>query len=139
MHGTRDYTFSHGSRHTDTDIDTLTHCVGLEPIVRGASYGLDYSQHVGLDKLEYVRVVAWVDFDGLAEVGPGGRHALAAFVMYCAAAERLNAAVAEQAAELYSIAAVAQDVKQSLTVGTPKHEAWLDIVKVLATLNPDNA
>ena len=69
MHGTRDYTFSHGSRYTDTDTDTLTHCVGLEPIVRGASYGLDYSQHVGLDSLEYVRVVAWVDFDGLAEVG----------------------------------------------------------------------
>jgi hypothetical protein len=59
--------------------------------------------------------------------------------MYCAAAERLNAAVAEQAAELYRIAAVAQDVKQSLTVGTPKHQAWLEIVKVLATLNPDNA
>jgi len=59
--------------------------------------------------------------------------------MYCAAAERLNAAVAEQAAELYRIAAVAQDVKQRLAAGSPKHEAWLEIVRVLATLNPNNA
>lgn len=93
---------------------------------------------IGIESLSATELSVYIA-DGLAEVGPGGRHALAAFVMYCAAAERLNAAVAEQAAELYRIAAVAQDVKQRLAAGSPKHEAWLEIVRVLATLNPNNA
>lgn len=93
---------------------------------------------IGIEKLSGTELSAYVA-DGLAEVGPGGRHALAAFVVNSAAAGRLNAAVAEQAAELYAITAVAQDVNQCVNSASVKHQAWQEIVKVLATLAPERA
>ena len=54
------------------------------------------------------------------------------------AADRLNAAVAEQAAELYALTAVAQSVMQSVAAGSAAQSVWLEIVRVLATLSPSD-
>lgn len=74
--------------------------------------------------------------DGLAEVAAGGRHALAAFVVNSPAACRLNAALAEQAAELYAVTVVAQDVKKTVRSDSPARVAWQEIVTLLAALDP---
>ena len=92
---------------------------------------------LGVECLSSTELSAYVA-DGLADVGPGGRHALAALVVNSPAADRLNAAVAEQAAELYALTAVAQSVAQGLAAGSPAQSAWREIVRVLATLSPSD-
>jgi MoxR-like ATPase len=70
--------------------------------------------------------------DGLAEAPIGGRHALAEFIMRSPALPRLNAAVAEQVAELYRLVAMAQDIKQTVAVSSAPSKTWDAIVLVLA-------
>lgn len=72
--------------------------------------------------------------DGLADAPPGGRHALAVHLFESGAASRLSAAVAEQAADLYSEAVVAQDVVESVDNGSLRHLAWKRVVEVLGQL-----
>lgn len=76
--------------------------------------------------------------DGLAEAPIGGRHALAEFIMQSPALPRLNAAVAEQAAELYRLVAMAQDVKQNVQVGSTPSNTWDAIVRILARQPEDS-
>ncbi len=92
---------------------------------------------MGLDGLSGTELSAYIA-DGLAEAPPGARHALAAFVVSSPAAARLNAAVAEQAAELSVMSSVAQHVEASPPAGSAKHSAWQQITKVVASLVPDH-
>ena len=57
--------------------------------------------------------------------------------MESAAASRLVAAVAEQCAELYTIAATAQEVHESVGSKSVRHCVWQRIVQTLARLAPD--
>ncbi len=88
---------------------------------------------LGLDSLSGIELSAYLA-DGLAEAPPGGRHALAMFALSSPGASRLNAAVAEQAAELSVIPTVAQSVSQSVESSSAKHRAWVEIEKVIASL-----
>lgn len=90
---------------------------------------------VRIAQLSRIELSAYVA-DGLAEAGLGGRHALAAFVINSPAAARLNAAVAEQVAELYAITVVAQVAVKNVRHDRPDHEAWKQIVKFLAACTP---
>ncbi len=92
---------------------------------------------MGLEGLSGTELSAYIA-DGLAEAPPGARHALAAFVVNSPAAARLNAAVAEQAAELSVMSSVAQSVSIAVLAGGQEHSAWQEIAKVLAALAPDH-
>lgn len=74
--------------------------------------------------------------DALAQIAPGGRHALATFLFASGAAGRLIAAVAEQAAQLYALVETPQDVHESVPSRGPRHETWQRVVAVLAELDP---
>lgn len=86
-------------------------------------------------ELETVEFSAFLA-DALAEAPPGARHALAVHLFESGQAARLGAAVADQAAQLYAHAAVAQDVSETLASGSPRHLVWQELVRVLATLPP---
>ncbi len=86
-----------------------------------------------LPKLSAEEVSAYVA-DGLAEATPGGRHALATYVIDSPVSGRLNAAIAEQVADLYAATIVAQDLHESIGTGSPRHRTWLSIVEALAEL-----
>lgn len=74
--------------------------------------------------------------DALAESAPGARHALAVHLFESGQAGRLSASVADQVAQLYAQAALAQDVTETLASGSPHHLVWQELVRVLATLPP---
>lgn len=72
--------------------------------------------------------------DALASLPVGGRHALAVHLMESGAAGRVLAAVAEQLADLYKVAAVAQDIRTGLVSKSRRHEAWDSVVACLSSL-----
>ena len=76
--------------------------------------------------------------DALAHLPSGGRHALAVHLMECGAAARMIAAVAEQAAGLFTLVCTQQNLKQFVTAGSANHRAWQAIVKQLADIAADN-
>jgi hypothetical protein len=84
-----------------------------------------------LDKQEFSTVVS----DCLAALAPGARHALAEHLFECAAAGRLVAAVAEQAAEWYAVTVTPQNINETVHGGGPRHKVWTRIVALLAGLN----
>ncbi len=81
---------------------------------------------------------AWVA-DGLAEAPAGARHALALHVLGSPAVARLNAAIAEQVAELAGLPLVAQDVSTQVPAGKALHKVWQRIEELLAGLDPADA
>ena len=83
-----------------------------------------------LSMQEYSAYVA----DGLAEAKPGAAQALAVFVLGADNVDKLIAAVAEQAADLYATVTVAQDIAQGLRAGSDKHKAWQTATAELAKL-----
>jgi hypothetical protein len=87
-----------------------------------------------LDKQEFSTVVS----DCLAALAPGARHALAAHLFESAAAGRLVAAVAEQAAEWYAVAATPQNIRLTVHSGGPRHKVWRKVVALLAGLDKDD-
>lgn len=97
-----------------------------DPLVRA----LRAAQIDSLKPAELSTVVA----DSLASLPVGARHALAAAIFECGAAGRLVAAVAEQCAALYALAATPQDVQESVAAGTRRHVVWQRLVSRLAGL-----
>ena len=87
-----------------------------------------------LDKQEFSTVVS----DCLAALVPGARHALAAHLFESAAAGRLVAAVAEQAAEWYAVTATPQNVNETVQGGGSRHKVWTRVVAVLAGLDKND-
>jgi hypothetical protein len=87
-----------------------------------------------LDKQEFSTVIS----DCLAALAPGARHALAAHLFESAAAGRLVAAVAEQAAEWYAVTAVPQNIQETVHGGGARHKVWMKIVSLLAGLDKDD-
>jgi MoxR-like ATPase len=73
--------------------------------------------------------------DCLAGLPAGARHALAAHLFESGAAGRLLAAVAEQAAEWYSVVATPQEIHETVHAGGPRHRVWQRIVARLAALD----
>jgi MoxR-like ATPase len=88
------------------------------------------SQIDGFAPAEFSAIVA----DSLASLCPGARHAAAAALFEYRAAGRLVAAVAEQCAALYSLAATPQDVTETLASHSERHRVWQTIVCWLAQL-----
>lgn len=76
--------------------------------------------------------------DSLASLPVGGRHALAVCIFESGAIGRLVAAIAEQCASLYTLAATPQDVQESVTGGSTRHKVWQQVVARLAILNPNH-
>jgi hypothetical protein len=60
---------------------------------------------------------------------------LAAELFESGAAGRLLAAVAEQAAEWYSVVATPQEIHETVQAGGPRHRVWKQAVARLATLD----
>ncbi len=79
---------------------------------------------------EFSTIVA----DSLATLRPGERHALAAGLFEYGAAGRLVAAVAEQCAGLYSLAATPQDITEGVFSGSERCQVWRALVSRLAKL-----
>jgi MoxR-like ATPase len=91
-----------------------------------------------LGRRQFSTVVA----DCLAALAPGSRHALAAELFESGAAGRLLAAVAEQAAEWYSVVATSQGIHETVQAGGPRHRVWQRVVSRLSALDknaPDTA
>ena len=86
----------------------------------------------GIDSLSSIELSAHVA-DALASVGLGGRHAFATFVIGSPAAGRLNAAIAEQVADLHAATVVAQSVDETVPRSDPKFVVWNAIVSNLAS------
>jgi hypothetical protein len=85
-----------------------------------------------LGKREFSTVVS----DCLAALPPGARHALAAHLFESAAAGRLVAAIAEQAAEWYAVTATPQNLNESVQAGGPRHQVWKRVLCLLSRLDP---
>ena len=83
---------------------------------------------------EFSTIVA----DSLATLRSGERHALAAGLFENGGAGRLVAAVAEQCAALYSLAATPQDVAESVHAGSERYRVWQTLVSRLAKLKEDD-
>lgn len=84
-----------------------------------------------LGRSEFSTIVA----DCLAALPSGARHALAADLFESGGAGRLLAAVAEQAAEWYSMVAMPQEIRQTVVAGGPHHRVWQRVVERLAALD----
>ena len=87
-----------------------------------------------LDKQEFSTVVA----DCLTALAPGARHALAAHLFESAAAGRLVAAVAEQAAEWYAVTATPQNIRETVLSSGPRHRVWMQVVAWVACLDKND-
>lgn len=92
---------------------------------------------ISIEQLSATELSAYVA-DGLAEAPPGGRHALAAFVASAPAAARLNAAIAEHAAELHGLTIVAQSLMEVFDHGSTQDLAWKQVLTVLAGLSAED-
>ena len=101
-----------------------------DPLVRA----LRAAQIASLKPGEFSTIVA----DSLASLPLGAWHALAAAIFESGAAGRLVAAVAEQCATLYSLAATPQDVQESVDARTGRHKVWQILVASLARLDPQH-
>ncbi len=77
--------------------------------------------------------------DSLASLPVGARHALAAAIFESGAADRLVAAIAEQCAALYALAATPQDVQEKIYGGGARYRCWKKLVSKLAGLDPKEA
>jgi len=97
-----------------------------DPLVRA----LRAAQTSKLGRTELSTIVA----DSLASLPPGGRHALAAALFDSGTAGRLVAAVAEQCAELYALAATPQDLNETVRSRSGRHALWQHIVGEVAKL-----
>jgi MoxR-like ATPase len=84
-----------------------------------------------LGKREFSTIVC----DCLAALCPGARHALAAHLFESGTAGRLVAAVAEQAAEWYSVTATPQSLNETVHAGGSRHKVWKQVVSLLARLD----
>lgn len=84
----------------------------------------------GLPAAEFTAYVA----DGLADAPPGGRHALAVHLFESGSAGRLSAAVAEQAADLYKQAVMAQNARESVATGSLRQLVWKKVTELLGSL-----
>jgi MoxR-like ATPase len=84
-----------------------------------------------LGRREFSTLVA----DCLAALPLGARNALAAELFESGAAGRLLAAVAEQAAEWYSVVATPQEIRETVQAGGPRHRVWKRAVAWLSALD----
>src|SRR5262249_33957426 len=73
--------------------------------------------------------------DCLASLAPGARHALAAHLFESAAAGRLVAAVAEQAAGWYAVMATPQSLNETVHAAGVRRKVWKQVVSLLARLD----
>ena len=87
-----------------------------------------------LGKREFSTIVC----DCLAALCPGARHALAAHLFESGTAGRLVAAVAEQAAEWYSVTATPQSLDETVHAGGSRHKVWKQVVSMLARLDQND-
>ncbi len=87
----------------------------------------------GLAKAELSAVVA----DALASLQPGARAAAAVHLFESEAIGRLNAAVAEQAGELYRDAVVPVEFSEAITTRSQRYDTWSRIKDLLARLDPN--
>ena len=88
----------------------------------------------GLAPADFSGIVA----DAIAELPVGGRHALAATLFETGAAGNLVAAIAEQCAELYAVAASPQEHHDRVLASSTRHTVWQRVVRVLAALPKDD-
>jgi MoxR-like ATPase len=77
--------------------------------------------------------------DALATLPPGARHALAAAFFESGAAGRLVAAVAEQCAALFGLAATPQDVQEPVHTRSLRYDLWTWLAGFLSSLDPKHA
>ena len=75
--------------------------------------------------------------DGLAHAEIGARHALAVHVIRSPATPKLNAAVAEQVAELYAMTVIGKRTDEEVTV--PRNDAWEPIMMILGSFSTGDA
>jgi hypothetical protein len=90
------------------------------------------AQVTSLSEADFSGIVA----NALAELPIGSRHALAATLFESGAAGRLVAAVAEQCAQFYAVAATIQPIHESVASISYRHQVWQRIVTVLARIDP---
>ncbi len=114
------------ARMEDTDPRRIV-LLEKDPLLRV----LRASQIDSIPHAEFSTIVA----DSLAALRPGERHALAAGLFEYGAAGRLVAAVAEQCAALYSLAATPQDVAESIGAGTRRYGIWQTLVSRLGKIS----
>jgi hypothetical protein len=75
--------------------------------------------------------------DALATLPPGARAAAAIYLFESNALGRLNAAVAEQAADLYRDALVAHRFSETIQNSSTRFRTWNRLKELLAKLDPD--
>ena len=74
--------------------------------------------------------------DALSQLSPGAREAAVVHLFETGAAGRLNAAVAEQAAQIYADVATPLNFSESLHAGNPRFATWKRITDILSHLDP---
>ena len=114
----------------DTDPRRVLACE-TDPL-RRAIRALQYPQLSMQERSSYVA-------DALAHLPPGGRHALGHGLVEHGAVGSLVAAVAEQCATLFELAAHKQDVRELATPGSPVHAAWKTLMQNVGSLPSDSA
>jgi hypothetical protein len=74
--------------------------------------------------------------DGFADLADGARHAIAVHAFEGGGVECLLGAVAAQLAEAYAIVVTPQGLHDAVSTRSPRHEAWLEITRILSGLPP---
>jgi MoxR-like ATPase len=76
--------------------------------------------------------------DAISQLPPGAREAVVVHLFETGAAGRLNAAIAEQAAQIYADVATPLNFSETLHGGNPRFKTWKKIKDILSHLDPGN-
>ncbi len=74
--------------------------------------------------------------DVVSQLSPGAREAVVVHLFETGAVGRLNAAVAEQAAQIYADVATPVNFSETLHAGNPRFKTWKRITDILSRLDP---
>ena len=74
--------------------------------------------------------------DAISQLSPGAREAVIVHLFETGAAGRLNAAIAEQTAQIYADIATPLNFSETLHAGNPRFKTWQKIKDILSHLDP---
>jgi MoxR-like ATPase len=76
--------------------------------------------------------------DAISQLSPGAREAVVVHLFETGAVGRLNAAIAEQAAQIYADIATPLNFSETLHASNPRFTTWKRIKNILSHLDPSN-